>query len=64
LKIPNTKRAGGVAKGVGPEFKPQYRKKKKKKVAEPKSSPQELTTNVWWRTSHIYRGWEDKSLFF
>jgi hypothetical protein len=29
LKIPFTKRAGGVAQGVGPEFKPQYRKKKK-----------------------------------
>jgi hypothetical protein len=25
------KRAGGVAQGIGPEFKPQYRKKKKKK---------------------------------
>jgi hypothetical protein len=24
LKIPNTKRAGGVAQGVGPEFKPWY----------------------------------------
>jgi hypothetical protein len=24
------KRAGGVAQGVGPEFKPQYDKKKKK----------------------------------
>jgi hypothetical protein len=24
------KRAGGVAQGVGPEFKPQYHKKKKK----------------------------------
>jgi hypothetical protein len=24
-------RAGGVAQGVGPEFKPQYRQKKKKK---------------------------------
>jgi hypothetical protein len=23
-KIPNTKRAGGVAQGVGPEFKPRY----------------------------------------
>jgi hypothetical protein len=23
-------RAGGVAQGVGPEFKPQYQKKKKK----------------------------------
>jgi hypothetical protein len=24
------KRAGGVAQGIGPEFKPQYLKKKKK----------------------------------
>jgi hypothetical protein len=34
LKIPITikKRAGGLAKGVGPEFKPQYHKKKKKMV--------------------------------
>jgi hypothetical protein len=30
--MPNTKRAGGMAQGVGPEFKPQYCKKKKKKV--------------------------------
>jgi hypothetical protein len=30
LKKPFTKkRAGGVAQGVGPEFKPQYCKKKK-----------------------------------
>jgi hypothetical protein len=36
-KIPNTKGAGGVAQGVGPEFKPQYLKKKKKerKLAQP-----------------------------
>jgi hypothetical protein len=27
-KIPNTKKASGVAQGVDPEFKPQYRKKK------------------------------------
>jgi hypothetical protein len=31
FKIPNTKRAGGVAQSVGPEFKPQYCQKKKKK---------------------------------
>jgi hypothetical protein len=31
-KVPNTKRAGGVARGVGPEFKPQYQKKKKKNL--------------------------------
>jgi hypothetical protein len=30
LKIPNTKRAGGVAH-VGPEFKPQYSKQNKTK---------------------------------
>jgi hypothetical protein len=30
-KTPSQKRAGGVAQGVGPEFKPQYHKKKKKK---------------------------------
>jgi hypothetical protein len=29
-KNPSLKRAGGVAQGVGPEFKPQYLKKKKK----------------------------------
>jgi hypothetical protein len=27
----NKKRAGGVAQGVGPEFKPQYQKKKREK---------------------------------
>jgi hypothetical protein len=31
LKNPSQKRAGGVAQGEGPEFKPQYHKKKKKK---------------------------------
>jgi hypothetical protein len=30
LKIPNTKRVGGMAQGVGPEFNTQYCKKKKK----------------------------------
>jgi hypothetical protein len=29
-KVPDTKRAGGVAQAVGPEFKPWYCKKKKK----------------------------------
>jgi hypothetical protein len=32
LKILNTKRAGGVAQGVGSEFKPCYHKKKKKRI--------------------------------
>jgi hypothetical protein len=30
-KNPSQKRAGGVAQGEGPEFKPQYCKKKKKR---------------------------------
>jgi hypothetical protein len=35
LKIPNTKKgreAGGVALGVGPEFKLQYHKKKEERI--------------------------------
>jgi hypothetical protein len=32
LKIFNTKRAGGVAQGVGPEFKPWSHKKKKEEI--------------------------------
>jgi hypothetical protein len=35
-KNPSQKRAGGVAQGVGSEFKPQYHKKKKKKVTRTK----------------------------
>jgi hypothetical protein len=31
-KIHNTKRAGGVAQGVGPEFKPWNCKKRKKYI--------------------------------
>jgi hypothetical protein len=34
-KIPNTKRAGGVAQDVSPEFKPQYRKTNKTKKKKP-----------------------------
>jgi hypothetical protein len=29
LKIPNTKQVGGVAQGIGPEFRPQYHKTNK-----------------------------------
>jgi hypothetical protein len=32
LKIPTTKRAGGVTQGEGSEFKPQYHKIKKEKA--------------------------------
>jgi hypothetical protein len=34
LKKPSQKRAGGVAQGVDPEFKPQHHKKKKKSYLE------------------------------
>jgi hypothetical protein len=34
LKTPHKNRAGRVAQGEGPEFKPQYHKKKKKKEEE------------------------------
>jgi hypothetical protein len=44
------KRAGGVAQGVGPEFKPQNHKKKKKKKKE-KVRPVD---------SILRRGWGDK----
>jgi hypothetical protein len=49
LKLPQKKkthhkiRAGGVAPGEGPEFKPQYRKKNKK-IKFPKHSPWEAHT--------------------
>jgi hypothetical protein len=31
-KYPSRKRTGGVAQGVGPEFKPQYYKKEKENL--------------------------------
>jgi hypothetical protein len=33
-KIPSPKRAGGVAQGIDPKFKPRYLKKKKKRKKE------------------------------
>jgi hypothetical protein len=33
-KIPNTKRTGGVAQGVGPELKPWYRKERERERKE------------------------------
>jgi hypothetical protein len=56
-KNPSPKRAGGVARGVGPEFKPSTGEKKKKKKTEVESSPpptqvinfpeSELTSPMW-----------------
>jgi hypothetical protein len=45
LKIHHKKRTGGVAQGVGPEFKPQHHRKKKEKKKEKilsEFSPKEL----------------------
>jgi hypothetical protein len=49
LKKPITKkRAGGVAQGVGPAFKPQYCKQKKKKKEKKFSrSPRRMTQKFW-----------------
>jgi hypothetical protein len=38
LKKPNTKRAGGVAQGVGPKFKPRYHKKKEEEEKQKSES--------------------------
>jgi hypothetical protein len=52
LKIPNTKRAGGVAQSVGPEFKPWYSKNKQTKKTKNKQKPVKvleklLEENLW-----------------
>jgi hypothetical protein len=50
LKNPSHKRAGGVAQGEGPEFKPQYCKKKKKKRKKKKpQNKQQQQQNQDWR---------------
>jgi hypothetical protein len=47
-KIPNTKRAGGVAQSVGPEFKPQYHiKKKERKKTKKKKKYKKLVNPLW-----------------
>jgi hypothetical protein len=43
-KNPSQKRAGGVAQGEGPEFKPQYRKKQKQNTCEE-------SIEMWWNTA-------------
>jgi ribosomal protein RSM22 (predicted rRNA methylase) len=42
-KNPSPKRAGGVAQGKGPEFKPQYHKKEKKKQQPIKQTNKQKT---------------------
>jgi hypothetical protein len=41
LKNPSQKRAGGLAQGVDPEFRPQYhQERKKKQLPESRDNPQ------------------------
>jgi hypothetical protein len=59
-KTLHKKRAGGVAKGVGPEFKPQYQKNKNKKKEKKKNNPVEYTrsschTRVVSRSCTVFR---------
>jgi hypothetical protein len=44
-------RTGGVAQGVGPEFKPQYRQKKKKKRIQ---KPPKHYRNLYKQRGYIY----------
>jgi hypothetical protein len=50
-KNPSQKKAGGVAQGVGLEFKPQYCKKKKKKLNWILPNNKELMLGL--RTKHL-----------
>jgi hypothetical protein len=54
-KHPSRKRTGGVAQGVGPEFKPQYHKKKKerKKKESYWSDPLVFFHMQPWNPMHI-----------
>jgi hypothetical protein len=47
-KIPITKKAGGVAQGVGLEFKPWYQNKKKKKLSS------EAISSLWLITQRFF----------
>jgi hypothetical protein len=47
LKNHHKKRAGGVTQGVGPKFKPQYRKKKKKEKKKRKMSRPKTSRRKW-----------------
>jgi hypothetical protein len=53
-KNPSQKRSGGMAQGVGPEFKPQYRKKKRKRDPVPFRSPGSFGDQL---SIHFYHKW-------
>jgi hypothetical protein len=48
------KRAGGVAQGVGPEFKPQYRKTNKQKQTKKPSNFTHCFISIF---GHILKDW-------
>jgi hypothetical protein len=54
-KNPSQKRAGGVAQGVGPEFKPQYFKRKKK---QQKTIGYKNRNNLCFVYHHISSPWQ------
>jgi hypothetical protein len=49
-KTPSLKRAGGVARGIGLEFKPQYLKINKQKAGQPLSCPDQVS---WSPEEHV-----------
>jgi hypothetical protein len=49
-KTPSQKKAGGVAQGVGPEYKPQHHEKKKKIID---TSPGDSMFRVSYRSSSV-----------
>jgi hypothetical protein len=50
------KRAGGVARGIGPEFKPQYSKKKKKSKECPYINQKTSSPTERFETGHFTQG--------
>jgi hypothetical protein len=48
------KRAGGVARGVGPEFKPQFRKKKNKNPKTQTVSEMKLGVKLYLKGTEKY----------
>jgi hypothetical protein len=57
-KNPSQKKSGGVAQGVGLEFKPQYWKKKQKTPTDSKPSVQGWITGLAWFRPVIPAIWE------
>jgi hypothetical protein len=60
------KRAGGVAQGVGPEFKPQYRQKTNKKTPTPSpyiSMKLVLTKTAYLTSRGLIPRFANKSLY-